>query len=429
MYKNSVLFLQGPLGPFFCELAATFAKAGYITHKINFNGGDRFYAGADCVTNFTDTPDKWPVFLQEYLQEHNISSVFLLGDCRYYHRTAKPVCEQFGVRFMVFEEGYLRPNTFTLEPHGVNALSKMDVSQEAIQKAERCSISVAKQIGSVMYRRSLYASLYYCAAFLCRLQFPHYQHHRAFNPLSEGFNWARGAIRKYLVRTNDQQVQEKLTRGEGQQFVLCPLQVHDDSQLIYHSPYGSVEDFITEVMLSFHESSSESMALCFKHHPMDRGYTHYGKLIKKLTMQLGLQGRVFYCHDIPLPELYYHASSVVTVNSTVGISSLLHQLPTKVMGKAMYDIEGLTHQGSLASFWQNPQSVNSDLFRQFHSLLFQQTQINGSFFKHWDTSCSNTLSFYENIVRTAGNVLPDSMSKGDFSPAFPESQVSMSEAA
>ena len=291
MYKDSVLFLQGPLGPFFSELAATFATAGYATHKINFNGGDRFYADANCIVDFQGRPDEWPAFLQEYLLKHNILAVFLLGDCRYYHRTAKPVCEQLGVQFMVFEEGYLRPNTITLEPHGVNALSKIDLSAEVIQKIKLCSASVNKQIGSVMSRRALYASLYYCAAFLSRFQFPHYHHHRAFNPVSEAFCWGRGVWRKYLVQLNDQKIHKNLTECFDGQFVLVPLQVHDDSQLIYHSPYGAVEDFITEVMQSFHESAQETLALCFKHHPMDRGYTHYGKLIKKLTAQLGITGQ------------------------------------------------------------------------------------------------------------------------------------------
>ena len=399
MQKSSVLFLQGPLGPFFRELAGAFSQAGYCTHKINFNGGDRFYAGADCVTDYQGKPDDWPTFLQEYLSEHSIGAVFLLGDCRYYHRTAKPVCDRLGVAFMVFEEGYLRPNTITLEPHGVNALSRLDLSLQRLQQTTVKPVKTPVTIGNTMLRRGMYASLYYWAALFSRNQFPHSVHHRASNPVKEGYCWLRGFARKWLVKPADYLIKRRLTKTCSQRFFLVPLQVHDDSQKIYHSNFSSVESFIAEIIDSFRRYAAPDQVLCFKHHPMDRGYTHYGRFIREKVKRLGLPGRVVYCHDVSLPELYRHTAGVVTVNSTVGVSALLHGLPVKVMGRAMYDIQGLTHQGSLASFWKAPQPVDRSLFAKFHSLLFEQTQVNASFFRHFDISCSNALMFFEKIIR------------------------------
>ena len=158
--------MQGPLGPFFRELAKVFSDAGYVTHKINFNGGDRFYSGADCIVDYTDTPENWSAFLEDYLQKHWIQAVFLLGDCRLYHRRAKPVCDRLGVEFMVFEEGYVRPNTITLERHGVNALSQLDMSVETIKKARIESVKAPVTIGATMNQRAIYAAFYYWASFL-----------------------------------------------------------------------------------------------------------------------------------------------------------------------------------------------------------------------------------------------------------------------
>ncbi|MET4696586.1 capsule biosynthesis protein [Endozoicomonas lisbonensis] len=398
MQKSSVLFLQGPLGPFFRELAGAFTRAGYYTHKINFNGGDRFYAGADSVVDYQGKPNDWPAFLQEYLLEHSIDAVFLLGDCRYYHRTAKPVCDQLGVAFMVFEEGYLRPNTITLEPHGVNALSRLDLSPQRLQQTTVKSVKTPVKIGNTMLRRTVYASLYYWAAQLSRRQFPHYIHHRASNPVKEGYCWLRGFARKWLVRPSDYLIKRQLTKTYSQRFFLVPLQVHDDSQKTYHSNFSSVESFISETIESFKSYAKPDQVLCFKHHPMDRGYTHYGRFIREKVRHTGLQDRVIYCHDVSLPELYRHTAGVVTVNSTVGVSAMLHGVPVKVTGRAMYDIQRLTHQGSLASFWRAPQPVDRSLFAKFHSLLFEQTQVNGSFFKYFDISCSNVLAFFEKMA-------------------------------
>ena len=399
MSSASILFLQGPLGPFFRELAKAFSDVGYTTHKINFNGGDRFYSGADMVSDYTGTVNEWPVFLESYLQGHQIQSVFLLGDCRLYHRLARPVCERLGVAFMVFEEGYVRPDTITLELNGVNALSQLDLSPESIHSTGLVTVKAPVSIGPTMKPRAIFASLYYWASFFGQWRFRHYVHHRAFNPVREGFCWVRSYARKQLVKRSDKKIHRKLCTDFSGKFVLVPLQVHDDSQKIYHSSYRLVERFIEEVVRSFAQNAAAGQVLCFKHHPMDRGYTHYGRVIGDLAFRFGLEGRVFYCHDNSLPELYRHAFSVVTVNSSVGLSALLHNIPVKTMGKAMYDIEGLTHQGSLDSFWQNPQPVDIDLFARFHSRLYQMTQINGSFFKHWELSCHNALEFYQALYR------------------------------
>ena len=187
-----VLFLQGPLGPFFRELAHYFSQHGYETHRIVFNGGDRFYGGGDYVTEYRGSSEEWSQFLESYLAEHDIESVFVMGDCRYYHRTAKPVCRKLGVRFLVFEEGYLRPNTITLEEHGVNALSQLDLSPDnlASVKSHNCKSEVV--MGDTMLARTRFAAAYYWAAFFARNRFPSYCHHRAFHPVTEGAKWWRG---------------------------------------------------------------------------------------------------------------------------------------------------------------------------------------------------------------------------------------------
>ena len=404
MTESAVLFLQGPLGPFFKQLARTFSKAGYTTHKINFNGGDRLFSWANIQTDYTRKPADWAAFLKQYLIEHRIEAVFLLGDCRYYHRTAKPVCDSLGVKFCVFEEGYLRPNTITLEPDGVNSLSQMNLCRESLENITPCSATSSQTIGGTMKKRTFYAAFYYWANFFSRDEFSEYRHHRATHPVKEGFYWLRGFARKWLFKSYDKQTQYRLDNEFDQRFYLVPLQVHDDSQMIFHSPYESVKAFIQEVMVSFWKYADSDKVLCLKHHPMDRGYTDYGKFIEELATSLGIQDRVLYCHDIPLPDLYHHTCGVVTVNSTVGISALLHHLPTKVMGRAFYDIEGITHQESLESFWKDPQPVDRTLFKQLHSFLFQKTQINGSFFKYYNLTCKNSLDFYEAFLKPISSI-------------------------
>lgn len=124
------------------------------------------------------------------------------------------------------------------------------------------------------------------------------------------------------------------------------MQVEVDFQLRDHSHFNSVEQVIDEVLRSFADNAAQEQGLLIKHHPQNRGFEHYGVFIDKLVDELSLQGRVLYGHDFNLPDVYHHAKGVVTVNSTVGISALLHKLPTIVLGKALYNIAGLTYQGA-----------------------------------------------------------------------------------
>ena len=318
-----------------------------------------------------------------------------MGDCRYYHRTAKPVCEELGVRFMVFEEGYLRPDTITLEEGGVNALTSLDLSKETLSKRFPHACKSPVPMPPTMKQRTQFAFGYYMKAWKEDKDFPAYQHHRAFNPFIEGPKWIRGFIRKGLYRNRDRRLQNRLQTSLSRKFFMVALQVHDDSQMLYHSPYDSVEEFISETIISFATHAPKDKVLVLKHHPMDRGYTHYGQHIADMAHVHGISERVIYCHDLHLPSIYNHCLGVVTVNSTVGPSALLHHIPVKTMGKAMYDLPGLTAQMSLDKFWRKRPSPQRKLFRQLQTLLFDETQINGSFFCEFEITLKNVLAFYQ----------------------------------
>jgi len=58
-----------------------------------------------------------------------------------------------------------------------------------------------------------------------------------------------------------------------------------------------------------------------------------------------------YVHDLYLPTLLANALGAVVINSTVGLSTLNHGLPVKACTSAVYDMEGMAHQGELDDLW------------------------------------------------------------------------------
>ena len=134
--RRSFLFLQGPPGPFFLQLALRLRDFGHGIHRINLSGGDRYDwpAGA---TNYRGTMPAWPMYFDRFLRANGITDLVLYGDCRPVHQAAVRMAKLRGVRVFVFEEGYIRPDWMTLERDGVNGHSPFDRDPSLIMASSR----------------------------------------------------------------------------------------------------------------------------------------------------------------------------------------------------------------------------------------------------------------------------------------------------
>lgn len=375
-----VLLLQGPVGPFFARLASDLRAVGAEVHKVNFHGGDWLYFRRGAM-NYRGTMQQWPGWLEARMRALRIDVVFLFGDCRPIHRAAYEVATRLGVEVGVFEEGYVRPDYVTLERFGVNGFSRLPRLPDAYHEPppepppKHC-------VRNPYWTMVWYGMWYFTVGALGKPVFPNYVHHRPLD-LREAFPWVRSAWRKLYYQWTERNAQEQLTQAASRRFYLVPLQVFNDSQITVHARAQSIERFIEATVESFARHAPAETLLVFKHHPMDRGYRDYTRLIAGLAERTGTVGRLLYIHDQHLPSLLDHARGVVVINSTVGMSALHHGAPTIVCGNALYDIPGLTFQGALDDFWEAALDARPDpsLYRRFRNYLVAQTQLNGNFYR------------------------------------------------
>ena len=376
-----ILLLQGPLGPFFHRLARDLEWAGAKVCKVNFNGGDWLFFRQGIP--FRGQVEEWPDFFEKLLVEREIDIVLLFGDCRPLHHTAHEIATRRGVDIGVFEEGYIRPDYITFEQYGVNFNSTLSQIPEEYQYISSAPPIETESVGNTIWYAALWATLYYLAGTLLYPFFPHYRHHRPFH-LLEGFIWCRSIWRKWYYALKESGLEQMLTQPSvSLNFFLVPLQVHNDAQISSHSEFESVQDFICETICSFATQAPEGTFLVIKHHPLDRGYHDYNRIIRQYSRQHNVRRRVLYLHDQHLPTLLLHARGVVVINSTVGFSALHHNTPVKVCGRALFDLPGLTFQGSLNSFWTKASEcrIDRDFFKRFRAYLIEHSQLNGSFYK------------------------------------------------
>ena len=378
---KKVLLLQGPHGPFFSRVASGLLASGARNvQKINFNGGDCFYYPTNSHA-YTGTLADWPSYLALFIQQHKIDCIFVFGDCRPIHVQARAVALAHGLQFWVFEEGYVRPNFITLEQHGVNAHSRLPTDRVQYDAWAPAQLAQEIEVPCSFKSAAGYAMKYFTAAALAWPLFWRYQHHRSLTML-DGLRWVRSYARKIRYRSTEANMLSDLAPYGEHKFFLAILQVASDAQVAVHSPFESVADFITDTVRSFAHNAPSNAVLLIKHHPLDRGYSDYTHMIDELLHMHHLGTRVRYIHDQHLPTLLANAHGVVTINSTVGFSALSHGTPVITMGKAIYNMQGLTCQAGLEAFWANPQAYKPDpeLHAKFRNYITVHTQINGNFY-------------------------------------------------
>ncbi len=378
-YRRALL-LQGPRGTFFSRFGGYLRKQGIKVYKINFNGGDEIFYPAPKAYAFRGRPSEWEDFIVNFLKEKNIDAVFLFGDCRPCHQTAIKVANQLGIAVFVFEEGYIRPDYITLEKYGVNGHSQIPCNPKAYLHLSEPKVKNPRPASSSFFRRAGSAVLYHFFELLMRWRYPHYQYHKQFSYLKEPFLWVRSGLRKIIYRIKEKETGIELADKLKKKYFLVPLQVADDSQIVFHSKYKNVEQFIAAVIKSFAGFAANDFFLVIKHHPMDRGHKEYSAFINRVAKKYGVHERIIYIHDLHLPTLLKNALGTIVINSTLGLSSLHHGTPLKVMGTAIYDLPGLTFQKDLADFWRNPGKVNKNLHKRFRGYIIEHTQLNGSYY-------------------------------------------------
>jgi len=376
-----VLLLQGPLGPFFRHVARDLEENGARVSKINFNGGDWLFYPRRSVP-FRGRMEDWPNYLAQVLAEQKIDVVLMYGDCRPVHRCVREQAERLGIEIGVFEAGYVRPNYITLERSGINDYSSLPRTTDFYLKQSESTVAKPLPLGNVFWHAALWAISYYIASSFLSPLFPHYQHHRRL-AIREAFPWVRGLWRKYYYHIKEREIRRRLEKEYSNRFFLVPLQVYYDSQMRTHSDYASVDDFIRDVVSDFAKNAPPETYLVIKHHPMDRAYCDYTRVCETLAEMYNAQGRLLYVHDLDLPTIFKHTRGVVVVNSTVGLSALLHGLPVKVCGRSIYDIPSVTFAGLLSDFWERAASAkpNQEVLQGFRNFLIEHTQMNGSVYK------------------------------------------------
>ncbi len=374
------LFLQGLAGPMFTCLGDHLRAQGHQVHRVNFCAGDAASWGARPASRYSGTVDELPAWLAPKMCELGTTDVILFGCQRPLHRAAIAVARAHGARTHAFEEGYIRPNWITIERIGPRATTPLPRDPHWYREVDRFlpRHDDDQPIQVPLALRARQELAYHLCNTLNPVLYRSYRIHRQRVALLE----AAGFVRRFAAMpwyvSADGRVIDTLLAG-GHRFFLLPLQLNGDAQIVHHSPFRSIAEVIDAVMRSFAAHASQEAHLVVKNHPLDAGLHGHRRQIRRLADELGVRQRVHYLETGHLPTLLSHASGVVVVNSTVGMSALSQGCPTKALARPIYDMPGLTSRAPLDHFWRDPDPPDATLYRAVRNTVIHATQVNGDF--------------------------------------------------
>lgn len=374
------LFLQGPISPFFAELAAGLRQLGHATRRINLCLGDRLFWDGSAAHDYRGRARDWPGFVAGVLERERITDLVLLGEQRPYHKAAIAAARERGVAVTVTDYGYIRPDWIVFERDGMGAESRFPRDPAAIRAlAERCPApDLAHRYGDDFALQARWDMLHHLASLL-PLSFPHYESYLLHAPVPAYLGTGLRLLRRPRQTARAAQALAELApRGP---LWLFAMQMENDYSIRAYSDFPNNDAALRQVIGSFARGAPPEGRLLVKVHPLDPGLKRWGTRLRQIAAEAGIEGRVHLLDGaLPADPAILASRGVVTINSTLAVQAIALGRPVLALGRAIYQIPGLAWQAAPDAFWTEAPSPEPDLADAFLRAIAACLHIRGRFY-------------------------------------------------
>lgn len=303
------------------------------------------------LLNFKTTKSKlirvirnYLAFLDELFAEKKFSLFIMWNTSAMFDRASHLFARKKKIRTIVFENGYFRPFTLSVEKLGVNYENSVPrdplfYADIRIDKGrfEKHLLSPEHAVCAPSQKTDSNKLVEYYFKIA----------HELFFKEAENQVYAyRVGFKAPLVALLNRFRKSVLPKFDfKRKYIFVPFQVEIDSQIIFFSKnLKRMHELVALVIKSVEQYNSkynDDLYVVFKTHPLD--YHLNKKIFRNLKT-----GMVVDSGDTN--EYIEKSEAVITINSTVGIEALIRHKPVITLGDAFYNIEGLvTHCGALNS--------------------------------------------------------------------------------
>lgn len=305
--------------------------------------------------------------LKKLDEEHPID-LFIVWGMRIRERTIYHYAKKHGIKIYVFEHGYFRPFTLTVDSKGVNAENSVPRTREFYEKidfdqyrfeqylnrpeAAVCDDQLSNKIQTIWesYKRSRIGARQRIRKEWYRIRkltlkrairkLIKYPIKMATIPLSK-------LKQSVLIRYWNKAANRVL--HEGKPYIFVPFQLQTDSQIVLNSPNVKLMKDMTELIAStvdeYNRRNQTNYRVIFKPHPLYKSKDPAFRLMDIMDICNKYKcGKL--TTNIDTPTLIEHSDMVITVNSTVGIEALTAGKKVVTLGDAFYNIDGIVYHAN-----------------------------------------------------------------------------------
>jgi capsular polysaccharide export protein len=379
--KKRFLFLQGPISPFFVEVAEGLRRRGHQTFRVNLNLGDRLFWRGPGAVDFTGHPDAWGAWIADFLDTNAITDLVLLGEQRFYHTVAIGAAKARGIAVTATDHGYVRPDWVILERDGIGEASLFPRDPATIMELAKAlpPPKLGNRFQDHFPTQALWDVLYY-VTMLWPFPFRHFRNHQVIHPI---LTYA-GIGRRLLMRRYENRLSREILAGLQRRqipFWLFAMQMENDFAVRAYSHYPDLDTPLRETITSFAAHAPSEAALLVKLHPLDPCLKNWKKRIETMAREVGVAGRVRVAPRGNLDAMLQSAQGLITVNSTTASRALHFDKPIKFLGRTIFAVPGLSFQGALDDFWTKAVAPDRTLRDAFFSLLCNAFMVRGVYYR------------------------------------------------
>jgi capsular polysaccharide export protein len=375
------LFIGAPFGPFFRRLVKEIEAAGGEALRTVCEGGEYFETPNHCRIIYRRHDGDWKRFVRGVMRRKKVDAVITFNDTLPRNRAALEVAEELGLHSFVLENGYLRPHWVTLERDGVNGFSRLPRDPDVYLQANQAAAEPPdnRQFPAGLRPHVIHTIFHFLAAIAFKPALGFDARYYGDSVYRQGL----GYVREYLWRLahDESAVLARALElaGAGRKVFLALLQKPGDAQLVVHSRHGGNAAFVDELISSFAADAPADAILVVKQHPLDYGVERTPARVAALIERHNLADRVFFLRKTSIDKIMARSHAVLTINSTAGLAAIIEEKPVLCVGRAFYNIPGLTSASPLARFWREATPPSRELVKGFVAFLKSTSQFNGGF--------------------------------------------------
>jgi capsule polysaccharide modification protein KpsS len=354
--------------------------------KVEMNDMIKLNRELELMKNGLDKTEIYKHEVRSYLEcireadERYRIDMFIVWSMRFRERIIYQYARKHNIPIYIFEHGYFRPFTLTVDTEGINFENSLPrssefylnqiIDEERLKKylnAPETAIKDAritenyKKICESHSRTKQVKSIPKLSPYISNLS------------ISSLVKIARRAKNKYInqplthKRVNYHlnaynQLSEQMISSGGQ-YIFVPFQLQTDTQTVLYSPYIKtmlqLVTFMSEAVAEYNDKYQTNLNIVFKPHPMYQIKEPNLNLLDILEVCKKFKN-CYMNTSLSTTTLIKDCEFVATINSTVGIEALTQGKKVMTLGQAFYNIDGIVEHV------KTPDQLLDGIYRTIH---------------------------------------------------------------